>query len=104
MNLRDDPTVGQLKRIFAVCNGGAYRYLIWIDKQWNVCVQRFRRFDSIPEWKSRKRDDALGFGSQIWNHGDHLIGTKAVSNDAYMRERFSQLLDFRDGKVQTLIE
>lgn len=88
MNLNKNPTISELRKLFAAANDKAGHHVMWVDQSGEV------HLDVVPENLTVPLSQALlGLALQfpIWVRGNDYVGPDAASAVAHMQGVFDAL-------------
>jgi len=103
MNLTQNPTIEELKKMVAQCNDDAH-HIVWVSKEGEVNIEAFQPGrDDHFQWR-RENEDNIQFRFSIIAACGGYFGPEAATDDRWMGELFNGVLTHWDKKSRGGIE
>ncbi|WP_445369244.1 hypothetical protein ACH5Y9_08280 [Methylomonas sp. BW4-1] len=90
MNMNNNPTIDELKDIFAACDDDAGHHLLWVQKNGDVMLS------VVPEHLTpvgfEEATTQMQMRYETFVQGNKYVGTSAAADQSFMQSIFDSLL------------
>ena len=90
MNLNDNPTLDDLKDIFASCDDDAGHHVLWVDKNGEVNLSVIPK-DLTPIGFEEKTTQ-MQIRYETFIQGNEYVGKRAAEDQSFMKRIFDSML------------
>ena len=102
MNMRNNPTINELRALLAKCAGAGANHILWVSRDGEVHI------DPVPPNVSPVRFEDLHknmqFRFETYAAGTGYVGRSAAANTSHVREIFDDLVKCWAARREGLID
>jgi hypothetical protein len=106
MNLKDHPSIEQLRELIQQADDYAGHHILWVKKNGDVELTRIP-VDKTPQWFQRKHPE-MQMRYEVFDAGNEYVGPEAATDEEYLVKLFDSLLrnsaTIRKGRREGPIE